>query len=113
MKHTKGEWNACCLGEGKTSHYIFSDEHCEGTICGMHSNDPRDKHYTEGERVITREERQGNAALIQAAPNMYEALKGLLSDVKQLIGEHDLEPVQMGYMLEAEKALEKAEGKTE
>ena len=103
FKGTNGEWNACCTGEGEKSHYVF--DAVEGVICGMHSNDPNDEkgNFESMEPVITIEERQANAKLIAAAPELLEALQ-------YLVKSKSIAPI-LGWSL-AEQAIEKALGKT-
>ena len=80
FKGTKGKWNACCTEDGHKSHYVFGEG--EGTICAMLSNDPNDEGsgFESMEGVITVNERQANAKLIQAAPEMLETLMSLESN---------------------------------
>lgn len=75
FKGTKGSWNACCLKEGSKSHYVF--DLGEKVICSMESNDPDDLEgrFCEDGDILTLQERQANARLIQSAPDM---LKGLI-----------------------------------
>ena len=72
FKGTTGNWFACCTEEGGKSHYVFSDER---TICAMRSNDPSESDFEIMEGVVTMSERQANAKLIAAAPDLLEALQ--------------------------------------
>lgn len=82
FKGSKGNWNACCTGEGKKSHYVFSEDGNGGTVCAMMSNDPKDEEsdYEPMAEITTREERQANSKLIASAPEMLEALMDLEND---------------------------------
>ncbi len=75
FKGSKGDWYACCSGDGSKSHFVFANE--EATVCAMMSNDPDDKESEFGsmEGVVTVNERQANARLIAAAPTMLKALQ--------------------------------------
>jgi len=74
FKGTKGEWWACCTEEGSKSHYVFS-KNSESTICAMRSNDPDDKSdkFEPMEEIVTVSERQANAKLIAASPDLLKA----------------------------------------
>tara|TARA_R110000772_G_scaffold257526_1_gene374426 strand:+ start:391 stop:702 length:312 start_codon:yes stop_codon:yes gene_type:complete len=73
FKGTKGKWWACCTGEGKKSHFVFA-VNSEQVICAMSSNDPNDEYgnYTNLEEITTLSQRQANAKLIAAAPELLE-----------------------------------------
>ena len=49
-----------------------------------------------------------NALLISKAPEMLEVLKGLVSDVGNLLGEHDIEWQQAGYFEAAKQLIKEA-----
>jgi hypothetical protein len=106
MNYTQGEWRACCL-EGYP-HFVFAGEGAK-CVCALMSNDPDDKdnEYEHLEEIVTLEERQGNAALIQASPDMYEAIRDLMN----VPGIVDCMPVNIWD--ELEKAKKKAEGENE
>ena len=49
-----------------------------------------------------------NAKLMAAAPELLEALKLILSDIKQLLGDYDIEFHNSGSIIESENAIKKA-----
>ena len=63
---TKGEWWPCC--KETRPHFIFVGEE-EGTICGIHHNDPSEDNYDPLQRDIPTTERIANALLIADAGN--------------------------------------------
>jgi hypothetical protein len=71
MKHTKGEWKACCLDD--KPHFIFAGE--DKTICSMFYNDPNEPNYESMEGIVTKEECVANAKLIAAAPDLLITLE--------------------------------------
>lgn len=71
-KHTKGEWFACCTD--KLPHQVFSGNK---TICAMRCNHPGHFAYDIMEEIVTEEECKANAKLIEAAPNMLNALTSI------------------------------------
>ena len=102
MNTTKGPWFACCCDDDSYSHYVFSD--CgEAVICAMQSNDPNDPRdvYEPLKSILTVKERQANARLISAAPELYEALE-LLVEVQN-------GPPLFKYTDEWNKAMELAD----
>ena len=49
-----------------------------------------------------------NAKLMSVAPELLETLELLLSDVKQLLGDHDIEFHNSGSIIESENVIKKA-----
>lgn len=107
FKGTKGKWNACCTDKGKKSHYVFDGR--VGTICAMLSNDPKDKDsdYDSMEDIVTVEQRQANAKLIAAAPELLEACKIAFSicDKLQMHTKFEIEELKVDLKTAIEKAL--------
>ena len=75
-KHSKGEWFACCLDA--KPHFVFAGEG-EKTICAMSHNDPNEEKYEKLMDTVTVEECRANARLIQAAPDLLEALQDIIA----------------------------------
>lgn len=87
LKHTPGEWWACCTKA--KPHYVFTKD-CELAICSIIQKQ-------ELSTDLPLEQVQANAKLIAAAPKMLDALlklqyavkhgnvKGLFEDEKKLI----------------------------
>lgn len=78
-KHTPGPWFACCNEDEGYSHYVFDQG--ERAICAMCSNDPNDKRdqYEPIDEVLTVRERQANARLIAAAPDLADVAHMVLT----------------------------------
>ena len=78
MKYTKGKWWACCL---KTKpHFVFAGE--DKVICSMFCNDKNEPNYEILEGIVTKEECQANAKLIQAAPELLKVCQMVMeSDI--------------------------------
>jgi len=119
--HTPGPWFACCDDENAYSHFVFQSE-SEACICSMDSNDPddpRDK-YEKLEPVVTVAERQANARLIAAAPDLLEALKAsyavtkdALDDLRGLGAEDSILAIRLANSERViRSAIAKAEGKS-
>ena len=76
-KHTEGEWLACCLDKSDVSpHYVFADE--GKAVCAICVNDPNVTGFEAMEPVITVAEANANARLLQAAPELLEALDDMI-----------------------------------
>jgi hypothetical protein len=77
-KATPGKWWACCSLPEAHSHFVFSNSG-EACVCTMNQNDPNDAYdsYDSMEDVVTHEERQANAVLIQAAPALMRRVEEL------------------------------------
>lgn len=100
-KFTPGPWTA--LIQGKDSEYIDVIDKNGRFICGCFENIPRE------------EEPIANAALIAAAPDMYEALEEILSDLytfPQVAPGVD-HPEVFDLKLKLRKLLRKARGESE
>lgn len=97
--YTQEEWWACCDGNESHSHFVFAGP--EKAICKMLQNDPRDLYcdYESLEGNVTHEERQANARLISAAPNLYEAAKKAV----ELIQDEEVKKLISDAILKAEK----------
>lgn len=86
MEYTRGEWKATEDADVRTE---------DGLLIAL-GYDPHDGSYSTPEALA-------NARLIAAAPDMYEALKRLVKETRPY--------AYQGMLNEAEKALDKAEGK--
>lgn len=71
MKHSQGEWYACCLNA--KPHFVFAGEG-EKTVCAICHNDPNQDHYEPMMETVTVEEARANARLIQSAPELLSQL---------------------------------------
>lgn len=79
MSYTPGPWYACCLGtkkDGCHCGYIFNEG--DKTIAKVFHNDPSLKDYERLGDDILLTEKEANARLISAAPDLYEAVKAYL-----------------------------------
>jgi len=95
MEYTKGEWR---IGENCNRLEIYAPFVNHGVI-RIASADTT--------TILSQEERQANALLIAAAPDMYEALK------EARITLNILQPKGSAVLREIDTALAKAEGKGE
>lgn len=102
-KHTSGPWNLLgeikWVGDDDTKYRLYcgvvgADGPYRGEICGIQSAD-----HIAG---VNREEAEANGRLIAAAPDLLEALKGLLSTAD----------IHSGWGEEAVAAIAKAEGRS-
>jgi hypothetical protein len=90
MEYTKGVWQSIITGErGETMSIMTRDAY----IAEVWPNG---------------KESMPNAHLISAAPDMYEALKRLFTQYKEL---GSISGMNLGVILDVELALNKAEGK--
>jgi len=80
MKHTEGEWRACCLDA--KPHFIFAGE--DKTICSIFHNDPKEPNYESLEGIVTKEECVANARLIQTAPDMLKELQHIVERINTI-----------------------------
>jgi hypothetical protein len=77
----KGGWGGACVVTTKAASggcscgWIFDGG--EGTICTVHHNIPGEKEYCDYSDIITWRQRMVNARVIQAAPDMVQALLAL------------------------------------
>lgn len=90
-KASKGPWWACCSDEdGAHSHFVFVEESDGGCVCHMSQNDPNDPgyKYEHLEEIVTHAERQNNARLLQAAPDLRDeviALRAQVGDMAAIV----------------------------
>jgi len=80
FKGTQGNWFACCTQKDAKSHFVFGGEG-HGTICTMNSNDPNDstEKFESMEDTLTLEQRQSNAKLIAASPELLKSVQFFLT----------------------------------
>lgn len=76
MKHTKGEWLACCLHD--KPHFVFAND-SEITICSIFQK--QDFGFN-----LPIEEVQANAKLIAAAPELLDAIKYYFDVLEEVRG---------------------------
>jgi hypothetical protein len=99
MKHTKGEWRACCLDA--KPHYIFAGE--DKTICSMFCNEKSEPNYESMEGIVTKEECVANAKLIATAPKLLKTLQKAVNYTH-----HPLCKNYHGWLNEAIEIIKKA-----
>jgi len=120
MKHTPGPWLAVCndiqdtirpVGDDGVRYWDIVQQHWKqggpyrGSVCSVFA--------AEDIGGITRAERDANAHLISAAPDMYEALKGFVAKLDTAIlveGDHPTSHLA-DELRAALAALAKAEGR--
>lgn len=75
---TPGHWWACCTDPDAHSHFVFAGPG-ECCVCNLTQNDPTDKEYQYEPlaEIVTRQERQANALLLQAAPALVRRVQEL------------------------------------
>lgn len=88
FKGTKGFWRIGILGSVQNERGEF--------ICESERNNGSE------------EENKANNMLISCAPELLECISGLVSDVQNLIQEHDIEWQQAGYYNHAIELIKKA-----
>ena len=94
---TKGEWWPCC--KETRPHFIFVGEE-EGTICGIHHNDPSEDNYDPLQRDIPTTERIANALLIADAGNTAQKCGLLPSELLRQQDELRERCKQLEFMIE-------------
>jgi hypothetical protein len=82
MNFTKGPWHASCLNDGKEGchcGYVFNPGGI--AICKVYHNDKDadPENFTHNEEIITVAEKNANARLISASPDLLEALKEMVA----------------------------------
>lgn len=99
FKGTKGEW--------KVVEHSWSDT---SIVCGDYTVATKSIYYeaTEDTQEELEDIVSNNFRLISCAPEMLEVLQGLVSDVDNLLGDHDIEWQQAGYLAEAKQLIKKA-----
>lgn len=99
FKGTKGEWHACC--KTNLPHFLFAGE--GGTvICGFHTK------QDDGTELPIKEV-QANARLIEASPDLLEALQGFLN-LKDIVSYPEFTPqCEHGEAQAVSNALNKAQ----
>lgn len=100
MEHTKGEWKY--TEELRANMSMISGD--DTVVCGLPN--PVDTGYEEGKEAELLEMR-ANANLIAAAPDMYEALKGITAQFERV---DKLYSKDREYIQKANEALAKVEG---
>lgn len=91
---TQGNWRSCCcVSDGEINfsshaHVLFNGPKADAVICGFCENDPNDSvsgpPYDSRLGILTHRERQANAVLIQAAPDMAQLLKSSIPLLEEL-----------------------------
>lgn len=118
-------WRACCLGSKRGSHYVFG---CgEDAICDMNHNDKENdpKHYEPLCDDLPIKQKDANARLIAAAPELLEFLLDWIAEsiLDGCPGPDRIGEMRRGYVTENEyparksfdrlfTVVEKATGKT-
>ena len=94
METPKKPWNFCETPEEKCTMNYCDDNGCQNR-----------------KRILTSEEIPDNTAIIKKLEaekkEILSILKGLVSDVGNLIGEHDIEWQQAGYFESAKEVIQK------
>ncbi|MFT4061096.1 MAG: hypothetical protein QM642_01925 [Edaphocola sp.] len=96
-KHTKGEWKYRKDVIGAAFYIETVDTSHKNSFIGE-----------AGGGLQSFEEIEANALLISKAPEMLDVLKGLVSDVENLLSEHDIEWQQAGYFETAKLLIKEA-----
>jgi len=99
-KHTPGPWSTCCLD--RCPHHVYGSNHDE-VICDLLHNEPNCYGYDKYSGIVTIDQRQANARLIAAAPDLLEALENLENDDNSI-------PSHAWDMMQS--AIAKAKGET-
>lgn len=100
MSHTKGPWTYSVGKEEAFVHARIDDWHLV-TIAAMHD------HILADVTLITTEERDANARLVSAAPDLYEAALLAISSAPMV---ETSNPLFLSAMSALVKALNKAKG---
>lgn len=76
-KHTPGPWTTCCLD--RCPHHVYGLNGDE-IICDLLHNEPNCAGYDKHSGIVTIDQRQANARLMAAAPELLQALENLLCE---------------------------------
>lgn len=71
-KHTPGPWTTCCLD--RCPHHVYGLNGDE-IICDLLHNEPNCAGYDKHSGIVTIDQRQANARLMAAAPELLQALE--------------------------------------
>lgn len=113
MTHTKGPWKAVCEDRiDKPPMFDGDDGHRFWTIqeSGIFRGGVATVHSSEHINGITLQERDANAHLIAASPDLLSAAKGALF-VLQIVNSREPGTNEQGAIAHLEQAIAKAEGK--